>query len=69
LRIAVSRGDGGLAQQAKDAFTSATSVAATVGVVGGVLAAIVAVSVLRPKPAAPAIAPSTEALTDEPVAS
>jgi EmrB/QacA subfamily drug resistance transporter len=69
LRIAAGTGDSGLAQQAKDAFTSATSVAATVGVVGGVLAAIVAVSVLRPKPAAPAVAPSTEALTDEPVAS
>ena len=59
LRIADSSGDGGLVQLARDAFASATAVAATVGVVGGVLAAIVAVAVLRPKPSVPAAEPES----------
>jgi EmrB/QacA subfamily drug resistance transporter len=60
LRIAAGNGDSGLVQLARDAFASATSVAATVGAVGGVLAAIVAVTVLRPKPAAVPPASSDE---------
>jgi hypothetical protein len=51
LGIAAATGDGRLAELARSAFVHATSTAALVGVFGGIAAAIVAVSVLRPKPA------------------
>jgi EmrB/QacA subfamily drug resistance transporter len=53
LGLAAATGDTGLARLAKTAFVHATATTALVGVFGGVAAAIVAVSVLRPgkKPA------------------
>jgi hypothetical protein len=48
LGIAAATGDGQLAQVAKSAFVHATATAASVGVFGGIAAAVVAVSVLRP---------------------
>jgi MFS family permease len=50
LGIAALSGDANLAQQAKDAFVDAIAATSIVGVVGGVAAAVVAVTVLRPKP-------------------
>jgi len=49
LRIAAATGDAGLTRVAQDAFVSAISSTSLIGVVGGVLAAVVAVAVLRPK--------------------
>ncbi|MEU4237970.1 MFS transporter [Actinoplanes sp. NPDC026619] len=61
LQIAAQTGDAALAQLAKNAFVDALSFTAMVGVVGGIAAAIVAVSVLRPQPPAPAdIEPADE---------
>jgi EmrB/QacA subfamily drug resistance transporter len=45
---ALATGDPTLAQQARDAFVDAIATTSIVGVVGGVAAAVVAVSVLRP---------------------
>ncbi|GAA0932850.1 MFS transporter [Virgisporangium aurantiacum] len=53
LGIAALDGDATLAQQAKDAFVDAIAATSIVGVVGGVAAAVVAVTVLRPKKQAP----------------
>jgi MFS family permease len=50
LGLAAATGDGNLARLAKSAFVHATAVSATVGVFGGIAAAVVAVSVLRPAP-------------------
>jgi EmrB/QacA subfamily drug resistance transporter len=50
LGVAAATGDAGLATAAKDAFVDALSTTSIVGVVGGVAAALVAVTVLRPKP-------------------
>ncbi|GIF24544.1 EmrB/QacA subfamily drug resistance transporter [Actinoplanes tereljensis] len=63
LRIAAQTGDAALAQLARNAFVDALSMTALVGVVGGVAAAIVAVSILRPT-ATPAPATS---LAESPV--
>jgi hypothetical protein len=49
LGIAAATGDGRLAQLAKTAFVHATATTSLIGVFGGVAAAIVAVSVLRPR--------------------
>jgi EmrB/QacA subfamily drug resistance transporter len=49
LGIAAATGDGRLAQLAKAAFVHATATTSLIGVFGGVAAAIVAVSVLRPR--------------------
>ncbi|GAA0541683.1 MFS transporter [Paractinoplanes ferrugineus] len=62
LRIAARTGDTALAELAKAAFVDSLSITAMVGVVGGIAAAIVAVSALRPKPDAPA---STSTAPDE----
>ncbi|MCO5992607.1 MFS transporter [Actinoallomurus rhizosphaericola] len=50
LAIAAARGDATLARTAKDAFVHAMSITSVVGVVGGIAAAVLAFSVLRPKP-------------------
>lgn len=50
LRIAAATRDFGLATTAKNAFVHAMSVTAYAGVAGGILAAIVAFTVLRPTP-------------------
>jgi len=50
LRIAAQTGDAALAQVAKDSFVEAIAVTSLLGVFGGVAAAVVAVTVLRPKP-------------------
>jgi EmrB/QacA subfamily drug resistance transporter len=52
LRIAGSTGDSGLAQLARDAFTDAISTTSLIGVVGGIVAAVIAVAILRPRPPA-----------------
>ncbi|GIJ68114.1 MFS transporter [Virgisporangium ochraceum] len=59
---ALATGDPSLARQAKDAFVDAMAATSVVGVVGGVAAAIVAASVIRPRTTvdgAGAPAPST----------
>jgi EmrB/QacA subfamily drug resistance transporter len=67
LRIAAQTGDAALAQVAKDSFVQAIAVMSLIGVFGGVAAAVVAVSVLRPKSkpspadAAPVAAPAEPA--------
>ncbi|GAA4608273.1 MFS transporter [Actinoallomurus liliacearum] len=63
LAIAAARGDTTLARTAKDAFTHAMQTTSIVGVVGGVAAAILAFSVLRPK-ARPAPEPAPEPVTE-----
>ena len=50
LRIAAQTGDAALAQVAKDSFVQAIAVTSLIGVFGGIAAAVVAVTVLRPKP-------------------
>jgi EmrB/QacA subfamily drug resistance transporter len=50
LGIAAATGDPGLAGAARNAFVEALATTSIIGVVGGVAAAVVAVSVLRPKP-------------------
>ncbi|MEV6298242.1 MFS transporter [Actinoplanes sp. NPDC051861] len=60
LGVAAATGDSALARLAQDAFVEAISVTALVGVVGGILASIVAASVLRPKPA---VAPESNVST------
>ncbi|GAA4631444.1 MFS transporter [Actinoallomurus vinaceus] len=50
LAIAAARGDATLARTAKDAFVDAMSATSIVGVFGGIAAAVLAFSVLRPKP-------------------
>jgi EmrB/QacA subfamily drug resistance transporter len=50
LRIAAATGDAGLARVAQDSFVSAIASTSLIGVIGGVLAAVVAIAVLRPKP-------------------
>jgi MFS family permease len=62
LGIAAGTGDAGLAQQAKDAFVEAIATTSIVGVVGGVAAATVAVTVLRPKPKVDRETPAEPAL-------
>ena len=52
LAVAASTGDAGLARVAQDSFVSAIASTSLIGVVGGVVAAVVAVAVLRPKPTA-----------------
>ncbi|MBO2448909.1 MFS transporter [Actinomadura barringtoniae] len=52
LAIAAAKHDLALAQTAKDAFVDALSVTSIVGLFGGIAAVIVALSILRPKPAA-----------------
>lgn len=64
LGTAAATGDPGLAQQAKDAFVDALSTTSIVGVIGGVAAALVAVTVLRPKEKPD---PATAATPAEPV--
>jgi hypothetical protein len=59
LAIAGATGDAGLATAAKGAFVEAISTTSIVGVVGGVAAALVAVTVLRPKPKADATSAPT----------
>ncbi len=56
LAVAAATGDAGLARTARDAFVHAMSITSLVGVFGGLAAAVVAFSVLRPtsKPAPPA---------------
>lgn len=49
LRVAAATGDAGLAHTAKAAFVDAMSIASIVGVAGGIAAAVVAVTVLRPR--------------------
>ncbi|MFC3741004.1 MFS transporter [Paractinoplanes deccanensis] len=51
LRVAASTGDAGLARLAQNSFVDAIAATALVGVIGGILAAIVAAAVLRPKAA------------------
>jgi Na+/melibiose symporter-like transporter len=53
LRIAAETADAALAQVARTAFVDAISLTSLIGVFGGIAAAIVAVSVLRPKPPSP----------------
>jgi len=62
LRIAAETANGALAQVAKNAFVDAISLTSLVGVIGGIAAAVVAVSVLRPKP--PTATPPTDATAD-----
>ena len=62
LRIAVTTGDATLARVAQDSFVSAIASTSLIGVVGGIVAAVVAVVVLRPKPRATA----TEDAVEEP---
>ncbi len=59
LRIAAQTGDATLAELAKSSFVDAISVTSLIGVVGGIAAAAVAVSVLRPQPK-PATDPATD---------
>ncbi|MFF5079828.1 MFS transporter [Actinoplanes sp. NPDC000266] len=58
LGIAASTGDAALARVAQSSFVEAISATALVGVAGGVIAAAVAASVLRPKPTPAPTAPS-----------
>jgi EmrB/QacA subfamily drug resistance transporter len=53
LAFAVSTGDGGFARTAKDAFVESMSMTSLVGVFGGIAAAILAFTVLRPAPRPP----------------
>ena len=53
LRLAAATADTNLAEAARTAFVKAMSTTSTVGVAGGIAAAVVAVAVLRPKPARP----------------
>ncbi|MBM2622521.1 MFS transporter [Actinoplanes sp. LDG1-06] len=55
LRIAVGTGDAGLARVAQDSFVSAIATTSLIGVAGGIAAAVVAITVLRPKPPAPSV--------------
>ena len=64
LAVATADGDAGLAKAAKDAFVHAMSVTSLVGVAGGIAAAIVAFTVLRPTPRDTA-APTAQAPADE----
>ncbi|MEU8232236.1 MFS transporter [Actinoplanes sp. NPDC048967] len=50
LRIAATTGDAALARVAQESFVSAIASTSLIGVAGGILAAVVAVAVLRPKP-------------------
>ncbi|WP_245922760.1 MFS transporter [Paractinoplanes atraurantiacus] len=50
LGVAASTGDAALARLAQSSFVEAISTTALVGVVGGIIAALVAASVLRPRP-------------------
>ncbi|WP_250003064.1 MFS transporter [Actinoplanes sp. M2I2] len=50
LRIATATGDAALARAAQDSFVSAIASTSLIGLVGGVVAAVVAVAVLRPSP-------------------
>ena len=50
LRITAATGDATLARVAQDSFVSAIASTSLIGVVGGIMAAAVAVTVLRPKP-------------------
>jgi MFS family permease len=52
LAIAAARGDVALARTAKDAFVHAMATTSIVGVFGGIAAAVLAFSALRPKPPA-----------------
>ncbi|MFC7527870.1 MFS transporter [Actinoplanes sp. GCM10030250] len=61
LGAAMTTGDGTLARLAQDAFVGAISTTALVGVAGGILASIVAASLLRPKP--PAVTPESNVST------
>jgi hypothetical protein len=63
LRIAATTGDATLARIAQDSFVSAIASTSLIGVVGGILAAVVAVTVLRPKP--PVAAPEEAAAEPE----
>jgi hypothetical protein len=70
LGVATATGDAGLAEAARAAFVDAIAVTSLIGVVGGIAAAILAASVLRPKPATdPGTADplSTEAETAKPL--
>ncbi|WP_328462234.1 MFS transporter [Actinoplanes sp. NBC_00393] len=50
LNLAATTGDNALARLAQDAFVDAFSITALVGVVGGIVAAVVATAILRPRP-------------------
>jgi EmrB/QacA subfamily drug resistance transporter len=63
LRIAATTGDAALARVAQDSFVSAIASTSLIGVAGGILAAVVAVAVLRPKPR---VAAAEEAAAAEP---
>nr|WP_221375648.1 MFS transporter [Actinoplanes polyasparticus] len=52
LQIAAATGDAALARVAQDSFVSAIASTSLIGVVGGIVAAVVAVAVLRPAPRA-----------------
>jgi EmrB/QacA subfamily drug resistance transporter len=65
LAVAAAHGDAALAHTAKDAFVQAMSVTSLVGVAGGIAAAVVAFTVLRPTPPATVTEPSTEPVDDE----
>ncbi|MDP9795807.1 EmrB/QacA subfamily drug resistance transporter [Catenuloplanes nepalensis] len=57
LGVAATTGDAGLIVSAREAFVAALSVTSWVGVAGATAAAIVAASILRPKPAPPPAPP------------
>ncbi|WP_433723718.1 MFS transporter [Actinoplanes sp. CA-051413] len=63
LRIAATTGDAALARVAQDSFVSAIASTSLIGVAGGIMAAVVAVAVLRPKPR---VAAAEEAAAAEP---
>ncbi|MCO8272337.1 MFS transporter [Actinoplanes sp. TRM 88003] len=50
LRVAATTGDAALARVAQDSFVSAIASTSLIGVVGGAVAAVVAIAVLRPTP-------------------
>ncbi len=67
LAIAATTGNTALARTAKDAFVHAMSTTSLVGVFGGIAAAVVAFTVLRPAPRPAPPVPSAEQAPVEPV--
>ncbi|GAA4930690.1 MFS transporter [Actinoplanes utahensis] len=68
LGVATATGDAGLAEAARAAFVDAIAITSLVGVVGGIAAAILAATVLRPQPA-PTATPSPTAEAPTPIPS
>jgi EmrB/QacA subfamily drug resistance transporter len=62
LEVARVTGDAGLASTARDAFVDAMATTSIVGVIGGIAAAVVAFTVLRPTPKPPAETPPAGAM-------